>query len=206
MLNKKGQIYCATIARVPPKVRKWIREWAETLVVAVGLALLIRSFLVQPFKIPSGSMHPTLKIGDRLIVNKLRYGGRVPLTEYRLPGFGKPERGDIIVFDYPVDPSRDFIKRLIAFGGETVRIKDGHIYVNDRQLDEPRIAGQHYFNMGSLSDEKKSVTVPEGQVYVLGDNSASSADSRYWGFVPEKNIIGRAEWIYWPPGRISQLK
>ena len=151
-------------------------------------------------------MRPTLKVGDRLIVNKLRYGGRVPLTGYRLPGFGKPERGDIIVFDYPVDPSRDFIKRLIAFGGETVRIKDGHILVNDRRLDEPRIAGQHYFNMGSLSDEDKTVTVPEGQVYVLGDNSASSADSRYWGFVPEKNIIGRAEWIYWPPGRISQLK
>lgn len=206
LLNNKGQVNTLTARYVSKKVRLWIREWVEPLIIALCLSVVIRSFLIQPFKIPSGSMHPTLQVGDRLIVNKLRYGPRIPFTQHRLPGFGKARRGDIIVFDYPVDPTRDFVKRLIAFGGETVSIRDGQIWVNDRPVTEKRIAGRHYYNLGPLAENENTITVPKDQVYVLGDNSASSADSRYWGTVPEENIVGRAEWIYWPVTHFGKLR
>lgn len=204
MWNNRGQISSVAVKRASHRVKGWIREWGEPVAVALVLSVIIRSFLVQPFKIPSGSMRMTLQEGDRLIVNKLRYGARVPFTGFRLPGFGRPRRGDIVVFDYPVDPSKEFVKRLIAFGGETVRIKDGTIFVNGRPVAEPRIAGRHYDNLGPLG--RGEITVPDGQLYVLGDNTRSSADSRYWGFVPEDHVVGRAEWIYWPPQRITILQ
>lgn len=183
----------------------WAREWIESIVVAALLALVIRTFLFQAFKIPSGSMRMTLLEGDRLMVNKLRYGPLVPFTKQRIPGFSKPKRGDIIVFIYPEDPKRDFIKRLIAFGGETVEIRDGTIYIDDKPVDEPRIKDRYYYNAGSYAGEGEVVRVPEGQVFVLGDNSANSRDSRYWGFVPEDNIVGRAELLYWPFNRLRLL-
>ncbi len=184
-----------------------VLEWVESILIALLLALFIRTFFIQAFKIPSGSMRMTLIEGDRLMVNKLRYGPHIPLTDKRLPGFTKPKRGDIIVFIFPEDPKRDFIKRLIATGGETVEIKDGHIYINGVLSKEPRIKNIYYYNRNSSFGEAHQVVkVPPGNYFVLGDNSASSLDSRFWGFVPEKNLIGRAEFIYWPLNRIRFLE
>lgn len=182
-----------------------VREWIESIVIALILALFIRTFFIQPFKIPSGSMRMTLVEGDRLMVNKLRYGPLIPFTKNRLPGFSKLKRGDIIVFVYPENPKKDFIKRLIALSGETVEIRNGKIYINDRLIDETPIKDIHYYNVGPYGAENKKIKVPEGYVYVLGDNSESSRDSRYWGFVPGGNIIGRAEFIYWPIKRLRWL-
>ncbi|OGX38629.1 MAG: signal peptidase I [Omnitrophica WOR_2 bacterium RIFCSPLOWO2_12_FULL_50_9] len=199
----------------PKRIQKSAaREWVESIVIAFVLAMFIRTFFIQAFKIPSGSMIPTLVIGDRLMVNKLRYGpkltvrygGKILFTMKRLPGFSKPQRGDIIVFVYPEDPKRDFIKRLIAFGGESVEIREGDIYINGRRIDEPEVKKNYYYNRGNYGMEGQIVKVPEGYVYVLGDNSASSHDSRFWGFVPQENIIGRAEFIYWPFDRLRFLE
>jgi signal peptidase I len=188
------------------KKKSNIREWVESILIAFLLAMFIRTFFIQAFKIPSGSMRMTLVEGDRLMVNKLRYGPKVPLTDKRLPGFDKPKRGDIVVFVYPQDPSKDFIKRLIAFGGETVEIRDGKILINGQETHEPRIQSIYYFNRGDYGAPNQPTKVPSGTVFVLGDNSASSHDSRYWGFVPQKNLIGRAEFVYWPVNRIKFLQ
>jgi signal peptidase I len=183
-----------------------VREWVESIVVALVLALVIRTFIIQAFKIPTGSMRPTLIEGDRILVSKFRYGPKVPFTHYRLAGFTKPQWGDVVVFVYPEDPSKDFIKRLIATGGETVEIKKGHIYVNGKALEDLPFKGIYYYNRGEYGDTGQKIKVEENHYFVLGDNSASSRDSRYWGFVPEKSVIGRAELIYWPLNRIRMVK
>jgi signal peptidase I len=144
--------------------------------------------------------------GDRLMVNKLRYGPLVPFSKYRLPGYSQLERGDIIVFLFPVDQKRDFIKRLIAFEGETVEIRFGDIYVNGRRINNPALNNFYYYNRGDYGAIGDPVQVPEGHVYVLGDNSGSSHDSRFWGYVPMDNIIGRAEIMYWPLNRVRLIK
>ena len=182
-----------------------IREWTESILIAFVLAMFIRTFFIQAFKIPSGSMRMTLIEGDRLMVNKLRYGPKIPFTKKHLPGFSEPQRGDITVFKFPENPKRDFIKRLIAFGGETVEIRDGEIYIDGKMVEIPAIKNIYYYNRGEYGAEGKPIKIPEGSVYVLGDNSASSHDSRFWGFVPDENIIGRAEFIYWPLNRMRWL-
>ena len=214
------------------KPKSATREWVESILVALVLAVLIRSYFVQPFKIPSGSMRMTLIEGDHLFVDKWTYGPQIlppmfwdigfqegapllsvrwpdallPLTQKRLPGFRKPQRGDIIVFVYPVDPTKDFIKRLIAVGGETVEIKDGTIYIDGKEITDPRIKRVYYYNRGDYGAEGQVVHVPPGYVFVMGDNSGSSYDSRFWGFVPESSIIGRADIIFWPLSRIRILQ
>ncbi len=182
------------------------REWGDAVLFAFILAVFIRSFFFQAFRIPSGSMRMTLLEGDRLLVNKLSYGPMVPFTHYRLPGFSHPRRADIVVFKYPEDPKRDFIKRLIAVGGETVEIKMGDIYINGELVQDPIIKNTYYYNRGTYGDVNKKIAVPVGYYFVLGDNSSSSADSRYWGFVPQENLIGKAEVIYWPINRIRFLR
>ena len=188
-------------------IKRWIKEWGEPIVIAVILALFIRAFFIQAFKIPSGSMKPTLKEGDKIMVNKLLFGPKIPFTDYRLPGMREPARGDIIVFVYPEDPKKDYIKRLIAVGGETVEVSDGNILINGEPIENPPTMMKiHYYNRGRYGQGGRPVEVPEDSYYVLGDNSDSSKDSRYWGFVPEDNIIGRAMFIWWPPWRIQILK
>jgi len=182
------------------------REWIESIIIALILALIIRTFAIQAFKIPSGSMRMTLLEGDRLMVSKLGYGPKVPFTKKRLPGFSKMKRGDIIVFVYPEDKKRDFIKRLIAFGNEEVEIKEGSIYINGQLITEPAIKNNYYYNRGEYGQLNQKVKVPEGFVFVLGDNSQSSLDSRYWGFVPQENVVGRAEFIYWPFARMRLIE
>ena len=171
------------------------RENLESLVWAVALALAIRTFIMAPFKIPSGSMHPTLIEGDRILVNKFIYR------------FREPRRGEIVVFRYPEDPKRPFIKRLAALGGDTVEIRDGKVLVNGKPLDGAGIfSTNHYYNQGINGTEGKVITVPPGSYYVLGDNSASSHDSRFWGFVPKRLLIGQAMCIFWPLTRWRILR
>lgn len=186
--------------------RSVVREWIESIIIAFILAMIIRVFLVQAFKIPTGSMRTTLMEGDIILVNKLIYGAKIPFTNLRLPGFRQPKRGDVIVFIYPEDPKKDFIKRLIGLGGETVEIKNGTIYINGSPLLEPLFSSRYYYNRGRFAGEGEKILVPRNSFFVLGDNSASSQDSRYWGFVPKKNILGEAILIYWPPQRIRIIK
>ena len=188
------------------RIKKEIREWVESLLIALVLALFIRTFFIQAFKIPSGSMRMTLIEGDRLLVNKLRYGPKIPFTKKRIPGFTKLKRGDVIVFIFPKDLKRDFIKRLIALGGDTVEIKSGSLYINGKLFDDPRVQDIFYYNEGQYGELGKITKVPPGYVFVLGDNSGSSHDSRYWGFVPEENIVGYAELIYWPLNRMRFIR
>lgn len=174
------------------KKKSVVRETIESLLIAFILAMIIRTFVVQAFRIPTGSMHPTLRVGDRILVNKFIYK------------FRQPRRGEIIVFVYPEDPKKDYIKRLIALGGEKVTIKDGDIYVNGQRLQGPAsITSRYYYSQGYYGTQE--IFVPENSLFVLGDNSGNSKDSRYWGFVPHKNLIGQAFLIYWPLLRLGPI-
>lgn len=189
------------------KIKSEIREWTESIIIALILALLIRTFIVQAFKIPSGSMIPTFQVGDRIFVNKFIYGARIPFTDIRLPAVRQPERGDIMVFVSPEAPKRDFVKRLIARGGEKLEIRSGNIYIDGKQIEVPlSVRSNYYYNRGDYGKEGDVITVPKDSFFVLGDNSANSRDSRYWGFVPKKNLIGRAICIYWPINRMRLIK
>lgn len=185
-----------------------MREWIESIVIALAIAIFIQTFIVQAFKIPSGSMIPTFNVGDRIFVNKFLYSARVPFVNWRLPilDIKEPKRGDIIVFTSPEDPKKDFVKRLIAFGGERVEIKDGKILVNGHPLNGSYIKDVYYYNAGDYGAQDKAVVVPADSYFALGDNSVNSRDSRYWGFVPRKNLVGRAMLIYWPLNRMTTVK
>jgi len=189
------------------KKKSWLRDWIESIVIAFFLAFIIRTFIVQAFKIPTGSMRMTLIEGDRILVNKFIYGAKIPFTEnLRLPKLREPQRGDVIVFISPEDKKRDFIKRLVGLPGETVEIKERRIYINGKPLLDGLFASRDYYNSGDYGKENQKITVPADAYYVLGDNSASSRDSRYWGFVPKKYILGKAIVIYWPLKRIRIIR
>jgi signal peptidase I len=177
------------------------REYFESIVIAVILALFVRTWAVQAFKIPTGSMENNLLIGDHLLVNKFVFG---PASAERviLP-MRDIHRLDIVVFKYPDEPERDFIKRVIGLPGETVELRNKKVYINGQPLDEPYV---HFLEPASDSQEITSfdvrerygpVRVPEGQYFVMGDNRDNSQDSRYWGFLPRSYIKGRALMIYW---------
>jgi signal peptidase I len=175
------------------------QEWVEAILIAVVLALFIRSFVVQAFKIPSGSMLETLQIGDHLLVSRFSYDIKVPFTNIILFSTGDPERGDVTVFEYPEDPSKDFIKRVIGLPGDTVEIVDKQVFINGKPLAEPykqhtdpRILGAPH-----MRDNMKPVTVPEGHFFCMGDNRDDSRDSRFWGYVSREAIVGRALILYW---------
>lgn len=175
------------------------RENVESLAWAVVLMLIVRVFLLQAFRIPSESMRDTLLVGDFLFVTKLDYGAKLPFTHTRLPGLRQPKRGDIIVFQWPPDPSQDFIKRCVATGGETVEIRHRQVFVNGKPIDEPYV--RHSMpneEPAAMSprDNLAAVTVPPGSLFMMGDNRENSADSRYWGFVPMDLVKGRALFIY----------
>ncbi|MBI2877690.1 MAG: signal peptidase I [Candidatus Tectomicrobia bacterium] len=176
-----------------------VREYAEALVYAIILALVIRTFVVQAFKIPSGSMIPTLLSGDHILVNKFIYGVKVPFTDTTLVHFKKPQRGDIIVFKYPEDEKRDFIKRVVGLPGETVEIHNKQVYINGKALKESYTI---YRDEGYLPDSTSPrdnygpTRISAGHLFVMGDNRDNSMDSRFWGFLDETKIKGKAFLIY----------
>jgi signal peptidase I len=194
----------AAIAPVVVRRKSTIREYAEALAVALLLALVIRTFVVQAFKIPSGSMLPTLEIGDHILVNKFIYGPRleIPLTQMslgQLPGIRKPKQGDVVVFIWPKDRTKDFIKRVIAVEGQTVEVRDRQVLIDGKPWDDshavfnerrPGVAPSNGDNFGPFE-------VPKDHVFVMGDNRDQSYDSRFWGAVPIEDIKGQALVIYW---------
>jgi signal peptidase I len=187
-----------------PTFRKsTIREYAESIVIAVILALFVRTWVVQAFKIPTGSMENNLLIGDHLLVNKFVFGPTIGAIDRALLPIRNIRRGDVVVFKYPDEPDRDFIKRVIGLPGETVELRAKKVYVDGRPLDEPYV---HFLLPASdaqeitrydVREQYGPVKVPEGQYFVMGDNRDNSQDSRYWGFLPGHYVKGRALMIYW---------
>ena len=190
-------------ARSERRRKSLVREYGEAIVIAILLALVIRTLVVQAFTIPSGSMMDTLLVGDYILVNKFLYGPEIPFTDFRLPGLRDPRRGDIIVFKYPQDEKRDFIKRIVATPGESFQIRGNDVYVNGQRLVEPFVkhtspsaghAGQAYCGYAYGCEATK---VPADSYFVMGDNRDNSQDSRYWGFVRRDRLKGKAFLIYW---------
>ena len=207
------------------KHRSFFKEWVEPFLIAAVVALFIRQFVVEAFKIPSGSMIPTLDIGDHLLVNKFIYGPRIPFTDTRIFTWKEPQRGEIIVFKYPENESKNFIKRVVGVPGDKIEIRRGRMFINDQPV--PIIArgafeereqgpGAHYYEKPRLFEEQLGIVkheiqylrdqsnydfgpklVPAESVFVMGDNRDNSQDSRFWGFVTHDKILGRALIIYW---------
>lgn len=171
---------------------KW-KNWGEPLLIALVLAILIRTFAFGPYKIPTGSMIPTFMVGDKIFVDKISYR------------FNEPERGDIIVFKYPLDQKKDYVKRLVGLPGDNIEIRNGIILINGKAVTEEPFSKHYYYNVEDWEFGRSGITieVPKDHYFVLGDNSAHSSDSRHWGFVPAKDVIGKAFIIWWPPKRIQ---
>lgn len=202
----------------------WGVETSRSFFPVLLFVLLLRSFVVEPFRIPSGSMLPTLEVGDFILVNKFAYGLKMPALHFTLVPTGSPERGDIAVFRFPEDPSKDFIKRIVGMPGDTLVYMDKHLYINGQKMEqlplgaypismrgrdliferrEENLAGRvHDILVGRpRPGEDTRVTIPEGHYFVMGDNRDGSDDSRRWGFVPERSLVGRAFfiWMSWNP-------
>ena len=177
-----------------------IREYFEAIVVAILLALCIRTFVVQAFKIPSGSMLPTLQIGDHLLVNKFIYGIKIPFTGKVLIPWKTPVRGDVVVFKFPKDRDVDYIKRVVGVAGDKIEIVKKKLIVNDAEVVDLHA---HFSSSAEISgdmsprDNFGPITVPAGKIFVMGDNSDNSYDSRFWGFVDQSDILGKAFILYW---------
>jgi signal peptidase I len=177
-----------------------IREYVEAALWALALTLFLRAFVIQAFRIPSASMQETLLIGDFLFVNKFEYGPKIPFTHIRLPGLHPPRRGDVIVFQFPQDPSKDFIKRAVATGGETIEIKDKVVNVDGKPLDESYVVHSDASVRPAGFDSRDNFgpfTVGDKQLFMMGDNRDNSNDSRYWGPLDMDLVKGRAMFIYW---------
>ncbi len=176
------------------------REYVEAIVIAVLLAIFIRTFVVQAFKIPSGSMLPTLQIGDHLLVNKFIYGIKVPFSGKTLLSLKEPHRDDVIVFRFPKDRSIDYIKRVVGVPGDTVAIKNKKVIINGQPVPDKYAYHTSATIMNSATgprDNMTPVTIPEGKVFVMGDNRDNSYDSRFWGVVDKADVRGKAFIIYW---------
>jgi len=207
-------------ARAALSAGRWAWEWAKSILIAFGLFVLIRTFLVEAFRIPTGSMEETLRVGDFLLVNKAVYGAQVPGTHIRLPAFDRPRHGDIIVFLPPHDPGKNYVKRVVGVPGDTLAMVDKVLYRNGRPQIEPYV-NRHADPQGDVfapsmlwqrdflapgvdpttyrpsRDNWGPIVVPPGHYFVLGDNRDDSEDSRYWGFVDEAAIKGRPLFIYY---------
>ena len=176
-----------------PRWQTVLKEYSEALIIALILALIIRTFVIQAFKIPSGSMLETLQIGDRLFVTKFAYDLKAPFTDWSLVSLGDPGNGDVVVFRCPEDRSKDFIKRIAGTPGDVVEVREHVLYRNGRAVDEPHLA----LHPGSTRINFGPQIVPEDMYFMLGDNRYNSHDSRFWGFVDRSQIRGKAWRIYW---------
>jgi signal peptidase I len=205
-----------------------VREYAESIGVAVAIALLLRAFVVEAFQIPSGSMIPTLEVGDHIFVSKFSYGIGIPFTDKKLVTFGMPKRGDIIVFKFPLDPSTDYIKRVVGLPGDKVELRKNEVFINGRPMERYQVKGPCSYddngferrcerwienlegrshlvfqNATDGSTDYGPLKVPEGNVFVMGDNRDNSNDSRGWGTVRQELIKGRALIVWWSRGPIT---
>jgi len=187
------------------KVFKRLREWND-LIIALAIVVVLRTFVFQIYKIPTTSMAPTLKPGDKIFVSKIVYGPKVPFTPWRIPGLRRPKHGEIIVFIAPHDRKKFYIKRLIGMGGDRILIDRGNIRRNGKLVVDAPVANNNYYNQGDYGMQRKEIIVPEGQYFFLGDNSISSYDSRFWGYVEEKDVVGKAIFIWWPPKRMGMIE
>lgn len=214
----------ATLERNEPM----LVEYARSLFPVFLIVLVLRSFIIEPFRIPSGSMYPTLEIGDFIVVNKFSYGVKLPVTQDTIIPVSKPERGDVVVFKYPKDPDVDYIKRVVGLPGDEIAYLNRTLYINGKPIEKKFIGKyrgtesgavmngadilEETFDNGEthqiLNDMDKSsvdmqpVKVPDGHYFMVGDNRDHSNDSRFWGFVPEENLKGRAFgiWMNWDNG------
>ncbi|HAW50084.1 TPA: signal peptidase I [bacterium] len=210
-----------------------IKEWVESILIALAIALVIRAFLIQPYRIPSGSMIPALQVGDQLFVAKYSYAITIPFTDKQLYRWARPKRGDIVVFRNPEDPDRgvcirmispviwvgtlgridlnphkDFIKRIIGVPGDEIMIKNRQVFINKKPIDESyKIhVNPQIYGISEMDNWPEPKVIPKGKYFVMGDNRDFSYDSRMWGYVPENLIVGKAMFIHWPPWRIRWLK
>ena len=177
-----------------------LRENIEAILLAILLALFIRTFIVQAFKIPSGSMEDTLLIGDHILVSKFTYGIRMPFTNKTIVPIGEPERGDIVVFKFPGDPKIDYIKRVVGIPGDVIECRDKQVFVNGKPEENPFAVHKDGFTIrGAINprDNFGPITVPPGSLFVMGDNRDNSNDSRFWSFVDYDKLRGKAFMIYW---------
>jgi signal peptidase I len=191
--KRAAEIAKPTVSEKP----RW-RQNVESIGLALLIALAVRSSVVQAFWVPSGSMLPTIQIGDHIFVNKLAYAVRLPLVGTQLARIGDLHRGDVVVFISPIDPSTDLIKRVIAVPGDTVEIRNKQLYVNGEKLPDPHA----YFSDSAIMpsghrDNMPPTQVPEGKFFVMGDNRDRSYDSRFWGFANISDIKGKATFVYW---------
>lgn len=189
-----------TKEQTEPRRKSKFRETAESIIWAIILALIIRSYVVQAFKIPSGSMEDTLVIGDHLLANKFIYGTKIPFSDNRILKIRDPQRGDVIVFEYPEDRSKDFIKRLIGVPGDQVLVRDKHVYVNGVLYQNPHEIHKEKEILPegvSPRDNFGPVRVPANSYFMMGDNRDRSYDSRFWGFIKNSDIKGMAFIKYW---------
>ncbi|MDF1630179.1 MAG: signal peptidase I [Alcanivoracaceae bacterium] len=214
-------------SRYPRPVVEFV-EFFNSILPVLLVVLVVRSFLFEPFTIPSGSMLPTLKVHDFILVNKFAYGVRLPATHTKILETGTPERGDVMVFRYPEKPSQSYIKRVVGLPGDRIRIRGGEVFINDIKVERRLVSrsqsqrGQESVYVEALDDAEHLIRhdwllnpytgqlvsrspegewqVPDGSYFVMGDNRDNSKDSRFWGFVPESHVAGEAVliWMHWP--------
>jgi signal peptidase I len=197
----------AAAARARARSKSTVREYLEAIVLAVVLTIVIRGLVVQAFRIPTGSMEDTLLVGDFLFVNKMVYGSEIDIGlqgerffYYRFPAIREPKAGEVIVFRYPEDPSRDFIKRCVAVAGQQVEIRDKVLYVDGKAREEPYVVHKDpriIPRETAPRDNFGPYVVPQGHLFMMGDNRDNSHDSRFWGALPRDLVKGKAMFIYW---------
>jgi signal peptidase I len=197
----------AAAARARARSKSTLREYLEAIVLAVVLTIVIRGLVVQAFRIPTGSMEDTLLVGDFLFVNKMVYGSEIDIGlggerffYYRFPAIREPKPGEVIVFRYPEDPSRDFIKRCVAVAGQQVEIRDKVLYVDGKAREEPYVVHKDpriIPRETASRDNFGPYVVPQGHLFMMGDNRDNSHDSRFWGALPRDLVKGKAMFIYW---------
>ncbi|MCE5300628.1 MAG: signal peptidase I [Spirochaetia bacterium] len=202
-----GEILVVFVFKLPKENK--VRDWVEPAFEAIIIATIIRTLLIQAFRIPTSSMEDNLLIGDHLLANKYIYGTTVPWSDDKLMKFSTPKRGEVVIFRYPEDPRLMFIKRCMGMPGDTIEMKDKVLYINGKMISEPyvyhkdmRVFPANY----TVRDNFGPVTVPPGSYFMMGDNRDFSSDSRFWGFLPYKYLRGKAWVVYWPPNRWKVIK
>jgi signal peptidase I len=206
---KAGDVSDSGTSHQAPGAPDRFWEFVKQMAIALVLALCIKTSIVEAYKIPSGSMEDTLLVGDFLLANKFIYGSRLPIpfVDIRLPDFRDPEPGDVVIFKYPLDPSVNYIKRCVAIGGQTVEIINKEVYVDGEKIDLP-VEGKYetggrdpmlhpFGRQLGTRDNMAQLTVPAESMFVMGDNRDRSSDSRFWGFVPRENVLGKAMIVHW---------